>query len=117
MKLQSKTKQNSGQVLTIKKTNVSQIPANQIQLSKESLISCVQTQKQRDRSGSAGGISIIRQTPNNNNQGTYSIDTGSKPQFFNPTNSIPTSIKTGNRVGPGAKGVKIKTPTQTYYSE
>ena len=59
----------------------------------------------------------MRPTSNNGNQGTYTIDTGNKPQFFNPTNSIPTSIKTGNRGSSGAKGVKIKTPTQAYFSE
>ena len=100
----------------IRKANVSQIQSNQIQLSKESLISCVKTQKQRDRSGSAGGIRIIKHVQGTGNTGAYTIDTDSKPKFFNPTNSIPTSIKTGSK-GSGVKGVKIKTPTHAYFSE
>ena len=77
----------------------------------------MKTQKQRDRSGSAGGIRIIKHAPGNGNAGTYTIDTESKPKFFNPTNSIPTSIKTGSKGGSGVKGVKIKTPTHAYFSE
>ena len=101
----------------IKKSNVAQVPQNQIQISKDSLISCVQNQKKQERSGSSSGIRIIRQSSDNATSGAYSVDPSgvssalNKPQFFNQSNAIPTSIKTSNKSGTGTKVIKIKTPT------